>query len=91
MSHGWHHVNQCMARVPTGQARNCVNVAYRPALAERLRDEGRQDLFLRMLTLRFGELPESVLVRVRSATTDKLDRWADKILTAPSLDEVLGG
>ena len=68
-------------------------------LADRLREEGReqgreqgrQELVLRLLAIRFGQLPDSVSLRVRSAVEDKLDLWAEKILTATSLDEVFEG
>lgn len=55
------------------------------------RDQGRQDLLLRLLALRFGELPDSALAHVRSAAAEKLDMWAENVLTAASLDEVFEG
>ena len=50
--------------------------------------EGRADLLLRLLTQRFGPLPTPITDRVRAGTTADLDRWADAVLTAPSLDAV---
>ena len=42
----------------------------------------------RLLQLRFGELPQSVQDRLASATVEQLDTWAERVLTAPSLDSV---
>jgi predicted transposase/invertase (TIGR01784 family) len=68
--------------------------------AERLHEEGRkegikegheerqrEDL-LRLLTRRFGQLPEPVLARIRRAELALLDRWFDRGIMAPSLDAV---
>lgn len=52
--------------------------------------DGMATLLLRQLGLRFGPLPDRVGARVRSATTEELKAWADRVLTAASLDEVLG-
>ena len=51
--------------------------------------EGRVEILLRLLDRRFGPLPQATLDRVRAATTADLERWADAILTAPTLDAVL--
>jgi hypothetical protein len=60
--------------------------------AERLREEGRQqtqrDNVLRLLTRRFGPLPEPVLDRIRRAEFALLDRWFDRGITAQGLDDV---
>ena len=65
--------------------------------AQRLREEGRAEgraegrtaLLLRQLRLRFGPLPEDMLQRVRAADEATLDIWAERILTAATLSEVL--
>ena len=51
--------------------------------------EGQTQVVLRQMRLKFGELPEAVQARVRSASPDELDRFAERILVAQSLDEVL--
>jgi hypothetical protein len=60
--------------------------------AERLREEGsertQRDYLIRLLSQRFGELPEPVLARIRYADVVLLDRWFDRGITAPSLDAV---
>jgi hypothetical protein len=52
--------------------------------------EGKADLLLRQLALRFGPLAEDVVARVRAASMAELDIFAERVLTAPSLDAVLG-
>jgi hypothetical protein len=47
-----------------------------------------QHLLIRLLTHRFGALPEGVLARIQQADTATLGQWADRELTAQSLDDV---
>ena len=42
----------------------------------------------RLLTRRFGPLPESLQVRLRSATTEQLEHWADQVLDAATIEDV---
>jgi predicted transposase YdaD len=51
--------------------------------------EVRRTLLLRQLRLRFGELPEATVDRVNAAGVPQLDLWADRVITAASLDDVL--
>ena len=53
------------------------------------RAEGGADLLLRQIHHRFGAVPADVEHTIRSADIDTLDRWAERILTAASLDELL--
>jgi len=71
-------------------------------LADRLREEGlqkglkkgalheRRGLLLKLLTLRFGELPDAAVARVNAAGMDQLDQWLELVLTAPTLADVIG-
>jgi hypothetical protein len=52
--------------------------------------EGRAQLILRLLTRRFGPLPEGVEEQVRAASVDEIDAYAERLLSAKSLDEALG-
>jgi predicted transposase/invertase (TIGR01784 family) len=60
--------------------------------ADHLRNEGRQQTqrenVLRLLTRRFGPLPEPVLARIRRAEFALLDRWFDRGIMAQHLDDV---
>lgn len=47
---------------------------------------GERRLLLKQLRLRFGELSEAVTARVDAADSDQIER----VLTAATLDEVLG-
>ena len=51
--------------------------------------EGKAEMLLRLLRRKFGELPEEAIARVRAASREDLDSWADSILFADSLDKVL--
>jgi hypothetical protein len=50
--------------------------------------EGKTDMLLRQLRRRFDPLPETVMAKVRNASDDQLNEWADNILDAPTLDMV---
>jgi len=52
------------------------------------RAEGAARVLIRQLERRFGQLPAMVRDRVRGATTDDLEAWADAVLDAESLDAV---
>ena len=52
------------------------------------RQEGEQSLLQKLLTKRFGPLPEAVLEQIRSASTEQIDAWVDRVLDAESLEEL---
>ena len=51
--------------------------------------EGRADLVVRLLTLRFGPLPGDALARIFAASIEELDAIGERLLTAPTLQEAL--
>jgi hypothetical protein len=53
------------------------------------REEGRADIVLRLLTLRFGPLPEPTQTHIRDACSTKSETLLDHLLTAQSLEEAL--
>ena len=53
------------------------------------RKEGQRDVLLRQLRRRFGELPEATIALVEAAEPAQLEQWADRILVAATLAEVL--
>jgi hypothetical protein len=52
--------------------------------------EGERRMLLKLLRLRFGELPQAAVARVDAAEIDELEQWGERVLTASSLDELLG-
>jgi len=52
--------------------------------------QGRAALLQRMLTQRFGQLDPRHEERLRSASTEEIERWADRLLEADSLVAVIG-
>ena len=52
--------------------------------------EGMASVIHEQLETKFGPLPKWVEDRLRKASTSQLERWAKKILTAASLEGVLG-
>jgi hypothetical protein len=66
--------------------------------ADRLREQGRHlgvaegiaRTLTRQLTLKFGPLSAAALSRVQAAPPEELERWTDRVLTASSLEDVLG-
>jgi hypothetical protein len=42
-----------------------------------------------LLTLKFGQLPQAALDTVHAASTEHLETWITRVLTAGTLDEVL--
>ena len=53
------------------------------------RAEGQAGIVLRLLDLRFGALPDAVRERVHGASAAELEAWAEAVLTADSLEEVM--
>lgn len=51
--------------------------------------EGQRSTLLKLLRLRFGELPEPSVARVRAADAGQIEAWTERVLTAPTLDDVL--
>ncbi|QLF93453.1 DUF4351 domain-containing protein [Pseudomonas sp. ABC1] len=54
-------------------------------------ERGTQAILLKQLTHRFGELDAATQARVQAAKTLELERWAENILEARTLDEVFAG
>jgi hypothetical protein len=52
--------------------------------------KGKAELLLRQLGLRFGALSETTRAKVLHAPPERLDSWAERVITAQSLEEVLG-
>lgn len=50
---------------------------------------GMARLLTNLLAQRFGEVPPEAAERIRQASADTLTRWAERVLTAESIDDVL--
>ena len=50
---------------------------------------GRAEALLQLLALRFGPVPEDAETTIRTASTDRIEGWTTRVLTAESLDDVL--
>jgi hypothetical protein len=59
--------------------------------AEQLIQQGQVKLLRKLLERRFGQLSEQTLERLDVAGDQDLDRWAERVLTASTLDEVFEG
>jgi flagellar biosynthesis/type III secretory pathway protein FliH len=56
---------------------------------EKGRESERREVLLELLCARFDTLPESAAARVRSADPAQLKRWLVRVVTAPTLADVL--
>jgi len=59
-------------------------------LIELGRKEGERKMLLKLLRARFGELPGSAVAQVNAAAQAEIELWVERVITAPSLAEVLG-
>jgi hypothetical protein len=84
---GW--VDEAVA-APAGEVTMTLAEKLRQEGWQRGRQEGRQELLSKLLRLRFGQLPTSAERRVAEASPSDLEQMAERVLTAASLDEVLG-
>lgn len=50
--------------------------------------EGRAETLLKLLSLRFGQLPEQVVTRAQHASLEELDELTERVLTVASLDDL---
>jgi len=73
---------------------NSLGYEYQSDFARRYvaqgKAEGRVELTLKLLALRFGQLPDATLAWVRSAQDAQLDAVVERMLTAQTLQEALG-
>ena len=50
--------------------------------------EGKAELLERLLTKKFGALPDAVRSQLMSASDDELNEWSEAVLIAKTLGEV---
>ena len=51
--------------------------------------KGENLILSRLLKLRFGDLPEWAKARIGAAEPEQLEAWADRVLSASTLEETL--
>lgn len=66
-----------------------VKYEYQSEFARRYVAQGRADLIIRQLTLRFGTLTPEAIARIAAASIQELDGIGERVLTAQSLEEAL--
>ena len=54
------------------------------------RSKGKREILIQLLSLRFGPLDESALSWMEVASDVELEEIADRLLSAPSLEDTLG-
>jgi len=59
------------------------------SIAEQWVAEGQATIILRLMSRRFGPLPDAFRQKVMAGSLEELDAWADALLDAKTLDEVL--
>ncbi|MBZ0115825.1 MAG: Rpn family recombination-promoting nuclease/putative transposase [Sandaracinaceae bacterium] len=47
-----------------------------------------EELLVKLLHLRFGTLPSPAAARIRDASMEELDRWAERVLAAATLEQI---
>ncbi|MGI9251810.1 MAG: DUF4351 domain-containing protein [Pseudohongiellaceae bacterium] len=53
-----------------------------------VKDKAKAELIRRMLGQKFGSLPQDINKRIDQASPEDIGQWADKILTAQSLEDM---
>jgi len=67
-----------------------AEAVYNNDWVDSYRQEGEVKLLVRLLAHRFGPLPKWAETRVNKAKSEQLEKWADAVLDASSLAEVIG-
>ncbi|MEN9866161.1 MAG: hypothetical protein RL748_1751 [Pseudomonadota bacterium] len=57
-------------------------------MLQRYKAEGELIAFKRLLTRRFGTIPESIMDRINAGTKEEADAWFDRAIDCATLDEV---
>lgn len=84
-------VKQLLAVVGKQEEREIMSIAdwYEDRGRQAGLKMGARNLLLKLLRARFGALPAAAEARIQAADAAKLDAWAERVLTAATLDEVL--
>ena len=72
------------------QAMDSWKYQYRSEFARHFVAVGRAEIILKQFVTRYGALSDVIEGRIRAAGSAELDRLAEKVLTARTLEEALG-
>ncbi|EWY42863.1 hypothetical protein N825_02055 [Skermanella stibiiresistens SB22] len=93
------HLKMVLGRIVPEESEMIMSNALREYMAEARAEgvlvgeakgkaEGKAEMLLRLLGRRFGPLPPETANRIRAASIEELDRWAETIFDARTLDAV---
>lgn len=84
-------VKQLLAVVGKQEEREIMSIAdwYEDRGRQAGVTTGARNLLVKLLRKRFGALPAAAEARIQAADAAQLEAWADRVLTAATLDEVL--
>jgi hypothetical protein len=51
--------------------------------------KGKAEMLKRLITRRFGQLPESAVIKIEAADTTQLEIWAEAIFDVQSIKQLL--
>ena len=74
-------------RYVTSVERICIEKGIQQGIQQG-RQGGQSDLLLRLLTRRFGAVPEGVRQRIQTASVEIIETWFDRAMDANSLEDV---
>ena len=58
---------------------------------QRGKQEGEAVMLLRLLQLKFGEVPPEIRQEIERADAQTLLQWSERVLTASRIEQVIGG
>lgn len=86
-------LSRVVAEATDARAGESVVTVYEQLIEEgrqRGRAEGQAEALVRLLSRKFGAVSAEVQTRVQQAGEEQLAAWFDRVLTAATIDEVLG-
>ena len=90
----WQDIEQIERKADMKYVTSVERLAIERGRAKGMADgriEGKLETLSRLLTRRFGPLPDWASAQLKTATAEHLDLWADRVLDAASLTDIFGG
>jgi predicted transposase/invertase (TIGR01784 family) len=85
------HIGHEASEVVMTTAERLIQEGHQRGRAEGLAEgltKGQATVLVRLLTLKFGPLPDDLQARIASAPIEELDRWVERVLAARTLRDV---